>query len=94
MALLNLANNPTLSTSGTYTLGSTYAQFQPSLAVQPTTFAVSLIVGMIGALTAGTAQAWDTAYTLQDITVTNTGTLPISFTAATGTSNFAYTGNS
>jgi len=55
---------------------------------------VTGIAGTTGALVPATSTYyWYTANTLQDITVTNTGTLPISFTAATGTSYFSYTGN-
>jgi len=40
MALLNLANNPTLNTSALYALASPISPFQPGQAVAPEDFAV------------------------------------------------------
>jgi hypothetical protein len=77
MALLNLAKNPTLNTAAIYSSSSTFAAFQPTLAVQPTTFAIGLTISSFtlnpSSLAFGTAYVGGSAAT-QSATLANIGT--------------------
>jgi trimeric autotransporter adhesin len=82
LALLNLANNPTLNTAALYSMAAAVAPFQPAQTVTPPDLAVRLVQPSGFSVSPGSVSfgSWTEGFTstAQTITITNGGATPVS----------------